>query len=99
MTMTEKASNARKQSELSDAIAAQLRAERAIADMTVDELAKRSGVSRSSLMQILKGHRVADVTQVEALCRALDVPLIALFQRAEARLRETPADKAHASGE
>jgi transcriptional regulator with XRE-family HTH domain len=99
MSMNEKASNARKQSPLSDAIAAQLRAERAIANMTVDELVKRSGVSRNALLAVLNAKRTADVTQVEAICRALGVPLIDLFRRAEARLADTPTDKSHASGQ
>lgn len=84
-----KASNARKPSELSVAVAAQLRAERAAADMTIDELVRRSHVSRNALIQVLKGTRVADVSQVSAICRALGVPLVEMFQRAEQRLPPT----------
>lgn len=87
MNMDDKASNARKQSALSVAIAAQLRAERAAANMTVDELAQRSGVSRGTLMKVLNERVTADVSQVDAICRALGVPLIDLFARAEERLR------------
>lgn len=99
MTMN-KASNARKESDLSLAVAAQLRAERAIANMTVDELAKRSGVSKNSLLAVLNGKRTADVVQVERICRALGVRMIDLFVRAEARLaEEQAADTAKVAGQ
>jgi DNA-binding XRE family transcriptional regulator len=79
--------NARKQSPLSIAVADQLRAERAIAKMTVEELSRKSGVSKRSLEAILTGKRTADVIQLDSICRALGVPLLDLFMRAEERLR------------
>ena len=102
MPMTNKASNARKESELSLAVAAQLRAERAAASMTIDELARRSHVSKNALLNVLNGKRTADVSQLDSICRALGVRLIDLFVRAEERLvaeRDHPADESHASGE
>src|SRR5689334_2179773 len=85
MPMT-KASNARKVSELSVAVAAQLRAERAAANITIDKLAAKAGISRGTLMKVLNGEVTADVVQVERISRALGIPMIEMFVRAEARL-------------
>lgn len=104
MTVNNKASNARKESELSLALAAQLRAERAVTGMTIDELAKRTyGVGRGTLLKVLNGQVTADVSQLDAICRALGVRVIDVFLRAEERLAaqratETPGD-AQVSGE
>ncbi|NUP33633.1 MAG: helix-turn-helix transcriptional regulator [Streptomycetaceae bacterium] len=82
-----KASNARKESELSLAVAAELRAERGRARVTIDELAaKTRGVSRGTLMKVLNGQVTADVTQLDAICRALGVRVIDIFLRAEEAL-------------
>ena len=98
-----KASNARKESELSLAVAAQLRAERAVSGMTIDELASKSGVSRGALMKVLNGQVTADVTQLDKICRALGVTILDLFLRAEARIAAAaaadPATKPKAAGE
>ena len=95
MDMNAKASNARKESPLSLAVAAQLRAERAAASLTVEQLARQSGVSKNSLLAVLNGKRTADVTQLDAICRALKVSLLDLFTRAEERLA---AERAAAAG-
>lgn len=84
--MNMKASNARKQSELSLAVAAQLRAERAAANMTIADLVRASGVSKNALLNVLNGQRTADVSQLDAICRALGVRLLDLFTRAEERI-------------
>lgn len=82
-----KAQNARKESELSLAIAAQLRAERAVAGLTIDELASRTvGVGRGTLLKVLNGQVTADVSQLDAICRALGIKVIDVFLRAEERL-------------
>lgn len=99
MDMNGKASNARKTSALSVAVAAQLRAERAIANFTVEDLARRSGVSRNTLLKILNSQVTADVSQLDAICRALDVPILDLFTRAEARMATGGADAAKVAGE
>lgn len=102
MPMNNKASNARKETELSLAVAAQLRAERAVANMTIEELVKRSGVSKNSLLAVLNGKRTADVSQVDAIARALGVSLIEIFMRAEERVaaeQAHPTDEPRVSGE
>ena len=99
MPSQDKAKNARKESPLSVALATQLRAERAAANMTVEELARRSGVSRNSLLAVLNGQRPADVSQLDAICKALGVPMILMWERTEARMRsEAPRDMREASG-
>lgn len=87
MPTSDKAPNARKVTDLSVALAAQLRAERAYADITVEELARRSRVSKNTLMAILNGQKPADVSQLANICEALGVEILDVFSRTEERMR------------
>jgi len=77
----------RRHSALNDAIADEIRAARRALEMSQDELGKRAGVSRGQVVRIENKERILDVTQVDAFARALGVPLVDLFSRAEERLR------------
>lgn len=79
------ADNAREQSPWSDAVAAQIRAERAAAQMTQAELIKASGLARSTYLRLEKGERVADVTQLARICGALGISLSEFLMRVEQR--------------
>jgi transcriptional regulator with XRE-family HTH domain len=83
----DKASNARKHSALSLAMAAQIRAEMGAARMTVRTLAQKSGIPERTLSRLVSGERTIDVAQLDMICKALTLPMIDLFMRAEERLR------------
>lgn len=78
--------NRRERSGFSDAVAAQVRAERAAQQMTQTALVEASGVPRSTLVRIESGTRVADTTQLYRLTAALGISLSEFFRRVEDRL-------------
>lgn len=85
--------NSRERSSFSDALAAQIRAERAAAQWSQAELSRRSGVSRVSIIRIERGERVADTTQMVRFAQAFGLPLVEFVRRAEQRvLSETTPD-------
>lgn len=73
---------ARRRTPLSAAVAAQLRAERAAAQLTFDELAQRSGISRFTIMRLLNEHRTMDMSQFAAMCDGLDLSPVVVMARA-----------------
>lgn len=79
--------SARKASPEATAFAAQLRAERAAAGFSQDELAKRTGISKSTILRIEAGTRVMDTSQLGAICRALGITIGTFAGRAEERLQ------------
>jgi transcriptional regulator with XRE-family HTH domain len=85
--------NSRKRSALALAVAAQIRAERAAAGMTQQEVQDASGIPKSTHLRLESGERVADVSQLAAFCAAVNVPVAVFMARAEARLETvaTPA--------
>lgn len=52
-------------------VAAVLRGERAVAGMTIEELAERSGVPKVSVQRFLAGRRAINLDVLEALCTGL----------------------------
>lgn len=54
-------------------VAAELRAQRARREMTIDDLASRAELSRSAVAAALKGRQAIAMEVFVALCRALDV--------------------------
>jgi transcriptional regulator with XRE-family HTH domain len=98
MTPAEKAANARKVTPLSLALAAQLKAERAYAGITVEELQKRSRIAKNTLAAILNGTKPADVSQLSSLCDALGVGMAELFARTEERMRTEAQRDRNVSG-
>jgi transcriptional regulator with XRE-family HTH domain len=86
MDMSETSSNARKRTPEAMAFAAQLRAERAAANMSQDDLAKATGISKPTIARIELGQRVMDTAQLGAICRALGLSLTTFAVRAEGRM-------------
>jgi transcriptional regulator with XRE-family HTH domain len=68
---------------LSDAVAANVRAERARRRWHQGELAERAGMSRTTLGDIEAGKRKVTADYLPGLCRALGVPLAALVAGAD----------------
>ncbi|HET9656278.1 MAG TPA: helix-turn-helix transcriptional regulator [Kineosporiaceae bacterium] len=68
---------------LSDAIAANVRAERARRRWKQEELASRAGMSRTTVGDIEAGKRKVTADYLPGLCRALDVPLATLVAGAD----------------
>ena len=83
MAMTD---NARERSAWSDAVSAQIRAERAAAGLTQADVVKRSGIPRSTYIRIESGSRVPDVTQLARLCDSWGLGLSEFFRRVEGRM-------------
>ena len=77
------------------AVAAQIRAERAAAGMTQQQVMDRSGLPKSTYLRMESGERVADVGQLAAFCAAVGIPVSALMQRAEDRLSSSPTLAEH----
>ena len=70
------------------AVAAQLRAERAAAQMAVRELADASGVTEQSLLRYLNEKRDIPVPVLYQICAGLKVSVHELVRRAELRLED-----------
>jgi len=83
------ASNTRERSSWSDAVAAQVRAERAHAGWTQVEMVERTGLSRSTFMRLESGEHVADVSELARVCGAIGVPASEFFRRIEGRMAHT----------
>lgn len=64
------------------AVAAELRAERARKGITLDALAAASDTAKSSVQRYLKGTREIPITAFLALCQALEVSPVEIFDRA-----------------
>lgn len=77
---------ARERSDWSDAVAAQIRAERAAAGKTQAQVYETAGISRSAYLRIEKGTRVVDVSQLARICAVLNLGLSTFFERVEDRL-------------
>jgi transcriptional regulator with XRE-family HTH domain len=71
---------------ITKAIGAELRAERARADVTILKLSSACGVPRSSLARMLKGEAGMDAAALYAVCSSLGVSMHELVARAEAAL-------------
>lgn len=72
---------------VSEAVSAQIRAERAAARLTVEEASERSGIAYSTYRKLDDGRGVANSEQLTRLCRrAFDIPLSEFFRRVEARI-------------
>ena len=78
-------------SPLARAFAAELRAERAAVGLTQVELAKRAGLSRSTLVRLEDEARQMNSDQMWQLCRALGVSIADFATRAESRLLKAEA--------
>lgn len=75
-------------SALSEALTKTLRAERAAKGWTQDEMVERSGIPKTTYRRLEVGSRVADVTQIGRICRALGITFSDFSQRVERRLAD-----------
>lgn len=74
--------------QFNEAVAAQIRAERAAKGMTVAALVTASGISKSQLLRLLHAKRDIDMRDVALLSQALGIQPAQLIQRAQARLTD-----------
>ncbi|MCW2286991.1 helix-turn-helix domain-containing protein [Leucobacter luti] len=65
------------------AVAAELRAERARKGITLAQLVEESGIAQSSIQRYLKGTRDIPVSALIDICRVLTVSPRLIFERAE----------------
>lgn len=70
---------------LNAAVAAQLRAERAAADLTVEQLAREADMSPVSVQRYLRGKRHIDVAVLFQLAKALEVEPAEIVANAQRR--------------
>lgn len=75
----------RERSAWSEAVAAQIRAERAAGGLTQAQMIERSGIARSTYIRLEKNIRVADASQIGRICEALGLSLSEFFRRVEER--------------
>lgn len=74
------------------AFAAQLRAERARAQMSQGDLSQASGIGQHTILRLENGQRVMDTFQLSALCKALGISITTFVMRAEEALAEERAN-------
>ena len=98
MGMNAKASNARKATPLSEAIAAQIRAERAAARLTKDDMIKRTRIGRGTYYDLEAGTKPIDVSQLAAVCEVLGISLTDFMLRADARMKADPQADTRTAG-
>ena len=68
------------------ALAATLRAERAVKRITIDELALKSGIPKRTLIRLINAERALNIGHIVSLADALELPIEVLIERAKARL-------------
>ncbi|WP_136192012.1 helix-turn-helix domain-containing protein [Actinomyces procaprae] len=71
---------------LNAAVAAELRAERAAQQLTVEALVGRSGIPKRTLLRLLNAERAISLDALQALADAFGVRMSALIARGEERL-------------
>ena len=74
---------------LRQAFASELRAARGRAAMSRTEVARKSGVSLSSLNRYESGERTIPLPDLVDICRVLDVPFEQIFDAAQRAFRDS----------
>lgn len=69
-----------------DAMAAELRAERARQELTLEAIANEAGMQIKTVQRYLKGERDIPFTRLRAICAALKVSPVELMVRVEKRI-------------
>ena len=69
---------------LGPAVAEVLRVERARAQLTIDELADRAGIGRSTLSRLSKGERGINLGHLAAICEVLGIKVSDFMEMIEA---------------
>lgn len=75
---------------LADALGAQLRAEKAVSQVTIEELATAAGVSPATVHRYLNGEREAPASVLFEFTTVLDIDLPTLIERAITRIQPVP---------
>ncbi|KJL45823.1 helix-turn-helix domain-containing protein [Microbacterium trichothecenolyticum] len=70
--------------DFSQAVAAELRAERGRTKQTVASIVEATGLSKSAVLHYLNGKRDIPTQAFATICRALDVSPVVIFERAQA---------------
>lgn len=86
MTPPEKAANARKVTDLTTAQAEELRAEAARQRISNVLLQRRTHIAKNTLGEIMAGTKPPDTSQLDVICKALDISIFELFERTERRM-------------
>lgn len=71
-----------------EAVAAELRAERGRKKVTIEQLVKEAGLSRSAVLNYLNGKRDIPTPALVEISRALDVDPRLIFERAQVTVKE-----------
>lgn len=79
------ASNTRERTPWSDAVANEVRAERARKGWTQLEMVRHTGLSRSTYMRIESGEHIADMSELARICGAVGIPLSQFVRQVEER--------------
>lgn len=66
-----------------EAVAAELRAQRARIQVSIDEIANRTGFAKTTVLNYMNNKRQIPVPAFTELCRALDVSPVAIFEAAQ----------------
>lgn len=69
------------------AVATALRLERAIADLTMEEVAARAGIAKSSYSRYESGERQITLQQTMQICEVFGISLTAFAKRVQERLQ------------
>lgn len=72
--------------DIQTAIAEELRAERAVQRITLDQMAEDAGMVKITMRRYIQGERDIPVKALAEICRALNVPMGEVIDRAEQRL-------------
>ncbi|MCJ1709292.1 helix-turn-helix domain-containing protein [Microbacterium sp. VKM Ac-2923] len=72
----------------SQAVASELRAERARKQKTVASIAEATGLSKSAVLHYLNGKRGIPTSAFALICRAMAVSPLLIFERAEEHLED-----------
>lgn len=83
----------RRRSTITKKVGGRLRALREERGLSVAEVARRAGTSPAAVRFVEAGERAPTIVSVEALCRALGVPLAALFSGKSDVPPAAPADR------
>lgn len=68
---------------INNAVAAELRAERARKQITVQKLADEAELSKSAVLHYLNGQRTIPIASFIEICRAIEVSPVTIMERAE----------------